>query len=123
MSFALLIIGITLIVAAVQNTHMDLTHLVAGDFSGPNNFLYWVVALVVLGGIGFIPKLKGVSTSLIVLVMLVLILYRGKPGTAEGGFFQKFVDAIKGTETSGGTGSKVSVTLPGTTPFPGSVSS
>lgn len=99
MAFALLIIGITLIVSAVQNTHEDLLTLVVGDFSGPNNFLYWALAIFVVGSIGYAKSLKPISTGLLIIVVLALFLSKDR-----GGFFKMFTEAIgTTTKTSGPT--------------------
>ena len=59
MPFALLFIGILLVVVGVRNMAAPFIALLGGDFSGPDNFLYWVVALVIIGAVGYIPKAKG----------------------------------------------------------------
>lgn len=106
MPFALLIIGIFLLVAGIRNTAgpaanpTSLFGLIHGDFTGPDNFIYWFLAIVIIGAIGYIPKLKGISTGLLVLVVVVLFLKKGNTSGVGGGFFQQFSKAI-GTSTSG----------------------
>jgi hypothetical protein len=108
MAFALLIIGITLIVASVRNTHMQLLGLIKSDFTGPGNFVYWVAALLVIGSIGYVEKLKPVSDGFLVLVILVLFLKRGNPYDQNGGFFEKFTAALgTTTKATGSTGNVV----------------
>ena len=61
MPFALLIIGLVLLIASVRNTTSGPTGLFAlvqGEFTGPNNFLYWMTAILVIGFVGYIPKLS-----------------------------------------------------------------
>lgn len=100
MSFALLIIGLALIVSAIRGTHLQLLGLVYGDFTGEANFWYWIAAILLVGAVGFVPKLKGLSDGLLVIILLVLVLKRGNPDTAEGGgFFQQFVDALDSTKS------------------------
>lgn len=97
MPFALLVIGITLIVVAVRNTQDEFIVMLYRDFTGPGNFLYWVVALVVVGSIGYIPKLKGLSDAFLVLILLSLVLSKGNPDKSvnpSGGFFKLFTDAL-----------------------------
>jgi putative exporter of polyketide antibiotics len=91
MPFALLIIGIVLIVAATRNTQDNLFTLVKGDFTGPNNFLYWVVAIVAIGMLGYIPRLKPFSTAFLVLIGVVILL-------SHKGFFAQFQEQISSTE-------------------------
>lgn len=108
-------------VASVRNKQDDLFALVKSDFTGSNNFIFWVVSIFIIGSIGYIPKLKPFSTGFLVLVVLVLVLTRGNPNSLGGGFFQKFTQALNvttqttlsfpqtGTSTapSGSTGSTV----------------
>ena len=99
MAFALLIIGITLVVAAVRGTHTDLIGLVIGDFTGPGNFLFWIIAIIAVGSIGYVKTLKPISIGLLAVVLLALFLTRGKPEEkGGGGFFKKFTEAL-GTTT------------------------
>lgn len=85
MPFALLIIGIVLLVAGIRNTQCILFAEVEGDFTGTNNFFYWFLAIMIIGALGYVPKLKPISTALLVLVIVVLFLHKG----ANGGFFQQ----------------------------------
>jgi hypothetical protein len=123
MPFALLIIGTVLVVAAVKNTQSDLVGLLKKDLSGPNNFIYWIVAILIIGAIGYIPKLKGLSTGFLGLVLLVLFLAKGDPSKASGGFFEKFTQGIgSATATAAATPAAVAATNtiigPGTTANP-----
>jgi hypothetical protein len=99
MPFALLFIGILLIVVSVRNTQQAFLALLEGDFSGTGNFFYWIVALIVIGIIGYIPKAKPVSDALLVLILLALVLTAGK----EGVFSQ--VTAALGTTKTPSAGS------------------
>jgi hypothetical protein len=104
MPFALLIIGVVLLVSAVRDTQDDLFTLVKGDFSGQGNFIFWVISILIIGGIGYVPKLKPISDGFLVLVLLVLFLSKGDPSKASGGFFEKFSAALKSTQTPAGSG-------------------
>lgn len=98
MAFALLIAGVVMLVAAMRNTQLCLVRIVQSDFTGTNNFTYWIVALIVIGAIGYVEKLKKISDGLLVLIFVALFLSRGQgPG---GGFFGKFVTALQGTVTA-----------------------
>jgi hypothetical protein len=99
MPFALLIIGVFLLVAGVRKTQGDLFTLLQGDFTGANNFLFWFVSILVIGAIGYVPKLKPLSTAFLVLVILVLFLTKGNPKGVGGGFFSQFTSALQGTES------------------------
>jgi len=102
MPFALLIIGLMLITVSIRNTQDTFIGLVKGDFQGTGNFWWWVVALVVIGMLGNIKTIKPVMDGLLVLILLALVLSRGNPQNAGGGFFKQFVTAIQqGTSGSG----------------------
>lgn len=106
MAFALLIIGITLIVAAVRDTQGTLVDLLIKDFSGEGNFVYWIVALLMVGSVGYVPRLKPISDGFLVIIILALLLSRGDPKkNIGGGFFQQFTDALGSTKTPGNTAS------------------
>lgn len=101
MALFLLIIGIILIVSAVKNTYGELLTLIWGDFTGAGNFSYWIVALFVVGAVGYVAKLKPLSDGLLILILLALILTRGSPSFPGGGFFQQFTQAIGTTQSTG----------------------
>jgi hypothetical protein len=92
MALALLSIGILLLVAGVRGTQQDLFAELQKDFTGANNFFEWLVAFVLIGAIGFIPRMKPISTGLLALVILAIFLKRGT------GFFDQFTSAVQGTQ-------------------------
>jgi hypothetical protein len=92
MSFVLLTIGAVLLVASVRNTQDQLFSLLKGDFTGPNNFIYWFISIILIGALGYIKALKPLSNVLLALVIVVLFLKRG-------GFFSQFTSAIAGTQS------------------------
>ncbi len=100
MPFALLLIGIWLLVAGVRNTagpasqSGTLFALVHGDLTGPDNFAYWFIAIILIGAIGYIPKLKPLSTAFLALVVVVLFLKKGNSNGVGGGFFNQFISGI-----------------------------
>ena len=77
MPFILIIAGIILLTVAVRNTQDEFFYLIQGDFTGPNNYVYWVLAILVIGAIGYVPRLKPISNGFLILVVLVLVLKRG----------------------------------------------
>lgn len=92
MPFAFAIIGLTFIVAGVRGTSADLIALIEGDFTGQNNFVYWVLAILILGSLGYIDTLRPLSRAMLILVLLVLVLSEAKK--TSGGVFAKFQQAI-----------------------------
>ena len=94
MPFALAIIGIVLLVAGVRNKQDDLFSLLKGDFTGPNNFIFWMLSILAIGALGYIPKLKPLSTAFLALVIVVLFLRKGT------GFFAQATQVLQGTTTA-----------------------
>lgn len=115
MPFVLLMIGILLLTVAVRDQQTAFVQLVRGDFSGPGNFMYWVVALIVLGAIGYIPKAKPVANLFIVLILIVLVLKRGNSSGVGGGVFQQLTSALGATNTATQNASLTSLTGAATT--------
>lgn len=116
MPFALLLIGVWLLIAGVRNTAGPastpgtLFALLHGDFTGSDNFAYWFIAIVLIGAIGYIPKLKSLSTAFLVLVLVVLFLKKGSSIGVGGGFFDQFLSGIGLTQTSAGTTTAQNIT-------------
>lgn len=97
MALALLFIGVLFVVAAVRNQQSALLAQLEGDFSGSSNFLFWAAAIVLLGAIGYIPKLKPISVALLVLVLVSIALKKGT------GFFAQLTQTLNASVTSGKT--------------------
>lgn len=96
MSLALLFAGLLLLISAVRNSQDDLFALLQKDFTGPNNFVAWIIALVFVGAIGYIPKLKPLSIAFLTLVLIAIFLKKGT------GFFDqisKLVNLSQGKVT------------------------
>jgi UDP-N-acetylmuramyl pentapeptide phosphotransferase/UDP-N-acetylglucosamine-1-phosphate transferase len=92
MPFVFIIAGIVLLVSGVRGQSSNLLTLVKGDLTGSNNFIYWIVSILVIGSIGYIDDLKSLSRAFLVLVIVVLVLNEDKNGV--GGFFTSFQSAI-----------------------------
>ena len=98
MPFALILVGLLLVVAAVRNTVTDnsttgtkgLTTLIKGDFTGQNNFIYWMVSILIIGALGYIDSLKSLSRVFMALIVVALFL-KGNQGTS---FFSNFQSAL-----------------------------
>jgi|SRR5579863_1071640 len=105
MAFVLLIIGAVLLIAGVRNTADDgpngpgLFSLLKNDFTGQQNFIFWVVSILLIGAIGYIPKLKPISTAMLALVVIVLVLNRGN-SPLGGGLFAQFTSGLASTTTA-----------------------
>lgn len=88
MPFALVFIGMVLIVTGFQNTYQKLGTLVAGDFTGTPNFFTWFVAIAIIGGIGYYKPLETPSRAFMGLIIAVLILSKGT------GFFSQLQSGV-----------------------------
>lgn len=93
MPYAFIIAGIVLLTAGVRGTSADLMKLLKGDLTGENNFVYWILAILLIGALGYVQDLRVLSRSFLVLVILVLLLQEGKG--ANGGFFSKIQQDVR----------------------------
>lgn len=92
MAIALLIIGLVFLIAAVRGEQDALFETIKDDFTGPNNFIYWGLALFVIGAVGYYKPLRPLSNSFMLLVVLVLFL-------SNRGFFNRFMEQIGATRS------------------------
>lgn len=97
MPLFLLIVGVLFLVAAIRGPEATDTLLktLRSDFTGPNNFLVWALALGGLAGLGYVKALKPFSDSFLGLVILVLVLTKGRDGKD---FISSFISQIRATE-------------------------
>jgi hypothetical protein len=78
MPLVLIFVGVIMMVLAWRDTYSDFVTLVSKDFSGPNNFFSWILALFILSLVGYIPKAKPIAIGLMSLVIIVIIAKRGE---------------------------------------------
>lgn len=95
MPFALAIIGIAIFVTAVKGTSSYLFGLIKGDLTGEGNFIYWVLAIMVVGSLGYIKRLQPIANMFMLLMMIVLFL-----APKNRGFFGQFMAGIKNPVTN-----------------------
>lgn len=93
MPFILLIIGAALVISGIKGTQTTLGKQLQQDFTGPNNFIYWLIALGGIGSLGYVPQLEKFSRTFMALIIIVLFI-------SDKGFFNKFNIAIKEGTTS-----------------------
>jgi|SRR5216684_4216624 len=89
--------GVIFLLTGIKGDGSELWQLIQGDFSGKNNFVYWLLSILVLGSLGYIEKLKDLSRLFVVLVLIVLLL-------DNKGFFAQFQAFINSTQKSATTG-------------------
>lgn len=100
MPLALVLLGVLFLTAAVRGDKCNgqqcsdlLFSTLKDDFTGPNNFIYWGIALWIIGAAGYYKPLKPLSNAFLGLVILVLFL-------SNRGFFQKFMEQIGSTQSA-----------------------
>lgn len=112
MPFAFLIVGTVFVVAAVRGTTDQLIALLKNDFTGKGNYVFWLVSILAIGAVGYIPDLKPVSRAFLALVVVVLFLTNEN----KGGVFEKFSAALGTTQQEPTLGGNVP-TIPSLSPI------
>lgn len=100
MPFALTLIGLLLVITGFQNTHKELGSQIASDFTGNNNFIYWIAALGVVGALGYVKALEPFSRAFLVLILLSIFL-------SNKGFFSQFNNALTKASNSNPSGTPI----------------
>lgn len=88
MPFALITAGLILVVTGAKDTYQAMGQYLIADFTGAGNFIYWVIALIVIGSIGYIPDFRGFSRLFLGLVVIVFIV-------SNNGVFNQFMAALR----------------------------
>lgn len=94
MPFALIAIGLLLVIAAYNNTQDVLGGQLKKDFSGSTGFVYWIAAIIIVGAIGYMKPMQTVSRAMLALILVVVFL-------TNSGVFAQFNAALAGS--AGGT--------------------
>lgn len=107
MPFALLIFGALLLVAGVRGTASQLYSLLKGDFIdgfASTSFVAWVVAILAIGGVGYVKKLQPISDTMLLLLVVVLGLKNGRGFfDPSSGFFAQLMHPARVGATTNGT--------------------
>jgi len=114
MPFVLIIAGILLFVTAIKGTTGTLAKLVSDDIFGTRGYIYWFASIIIVGAIGYVKPLKGISDAFLLLLILVLFL-------ANRGVFAQFNSALAGTasqDASGNTQQGFGAAIPNLIPVP-----
>lgn len=97
MIIVVLLIGMLLVVSGIKGTETELAQQLEGDLfgkQGSTGFLYWLVAIIVLGSLGYIPYLEKPAKYLIGLVIVVMVL-------ANSSVFAQLFNALPAIEAQG----------------------
>lgn len=73
MPIAFGVAAVILIVAGVRGQTGNLVSLVKADFSGQPNYFEWIIAIVLVGAVGYIDELKTISRMFMGLLVLSLL--------------------------------------------------
>lgn len=116
MPLALILLGVLFLTAAVRGDKCNgqqcsdlLFKTLKDDFTGPNNFVYWGIALFIIGGAGYYKPLKPLSNAFLGLIILVLFI-------SNRGFFARFMEQIKSTtvaQSNVGSGNSIEQNVTG----------
>ena len=111
MPFVFLILGIVLLIVAVKGTQGDMFALLKSEFTGSNNFLVWVMAIAVLGALGYVKPIKPIANGMLFLVLLVIVVKNG--GTFFSSFNQQVANPVAPSGSAGNALPSFSLSLPG----------
>jgi predicted lipid-binding transport protein (Tim44 family) len=91
MPFVLIFVGLLLVIAGVRQQEGQLLSLFQADFTGngslSGSYFGWLIAIGVLGGLGYIKAIRPLANAFMALVILILFL-------SNKGFFSQFNQAI-----------------------------
>lgn len=93
MPFSFAIIGLVFLIAGVRGTSGQLLDLLQGDLTGKNNFIYWILSILIVGSLGYIKEFQGLSRAFLILLIVVLVIHEDNQN-GTGGFFTKFQETI-----------------------------
>ena len=100
MAWGLAFIGLILAVATYKGNHNELFALIKRDFSGNDNFIYWVLAIIVLIAVGSIKKVRPVTDAFLILVILVIIVSNRGRGDLFADFLRQVKEGTSGRNVS-----------------------
>ena len=87
MPFALVIIGLLMIITGINNTYSQFGSQLQTDLGGSKGFLVWAVALGAVGALGYVQNLRTFSHYFMALILISFIL-------ANKGVFANFKTAL-----------------------------
>ncbi len=120
MPFMLIVVGLVLVITSIQNTYAALGAQITKDFSGSQGFLVWILALIAVGALGYVPGWEKFSRWFLALILIAIILAQSKNSNAQGGIFGRFLQQIKNPVApaagAGGTASTTGIFGPSSSP-------
>lgn len=96
MPFALLTLGILFIVIGFQDTYKQFGAQVQKDFTGPNSFIWFIIAIGAVGSLGYVKELEGFSRAMLALILISLFI----GAVNKGGFFNNLSTGLSSGDTA-----------------------
>jgi len=104
MPYVIVILGIVLVVTALRGTTAMLGKQIATDTVAAGGFVWWFIAILIIGGLGYIKALRGLSDAFLALVIIALVVSnKGIFAQAQSAVQQIVADAQKGAASVGQT--------------------
>lgn len=97
MPFIFAFLGILLVVIGARGQAAAAGQLLASEFTGPNSFATWFLAIMLLGFAGYWRPARPLANGMLGLVMLGLILAYG---SGSKGFFANLEEAFTNTKAT-----------------------
>lgn len=88
MPFALVIVGLILVITGVKGTQAALAAELKEDLTGDNNFTWWILAIGTIGALGYISAFRSFSRWFMALIIISMLL-------ANRGFFSQLEEAFR----------------------------
>lgn len=80
-----------LVIAGVRDTYAAFGSQLKKDLIGDGSqkgFIWWIAAILIVGSIGYVEKLKPFATGFLVLIIVAMVI------NDKGGVFKKFTEAL-----------------------------
>lgn len=90
MPFLIILIGLALVITAIQNTYVQFGNQLRTD---AKPFVLWAVAIFAVGLIGYVKGWEKFSRYFLALILIAIVLAQSK--NVQGGFFGKFIQQLK----------------------------
>lgn len=118
MPFVFAVLGVLFLVAGVRGKTTDLVALIKDDFSGQPNYFEWMIAIFLVGAIGYVDQLRTISRMFLTLLILGLLFsdYRKNPAIFQQFTAQETAQPLQQSATPNATQPSTS-TLPDLIPL------
>lgn len=82
MPWVLVILGALFVIVGVRDKTDEFQEVLADDFSGPDSFVNWMIAVFIIGAFGMYRPLRPVADGFLILLILAVFL--------QGNFIESF---------------------------------